>query len=162
MPTCSPKLIDANPATRACGYPYTQQLERLASKTQDPKTPLPNTLTDIVSPINISFWREQLQAHPDEQFIQLLLQGLENGFSIGFDLATQLSSARTNLISATEHPEVVSAYINEEHARGHIGLVGQLERAKQLDIHLSPLGTIPKKDRLGKWRLIMDLISQWL
>ena len=68
-------------------------------------------------------------------------------------------SAKTNLMSALDHPEIVSAYIEEELGQRNISLVGRLEDAKHLDIHISPLGAIPKKGRPGKWRLIMDLSS---
>ena len=37
--------------------------------------------------------------------------------------------------------------------------MGQLEDAMNLDIHISPLGAIPKKGRQGRWRLSMDLSS---
>ena len=97
--------------------------------------------------------------HPDRQFAHLILSGLEHGFPIGFDISSKLRPAKSNLISAREHPDVVSAYIQEELCRGHIGHVGSLETANQLNIQLSPLGAIPKKGKPGKWRLIMDLSS---
>ena len=62
-------------------------------------------------------------------------------------------------MSALDHSEIVSAYIEEELGQRNIGLVGRLEDAKHLDIHISPLGAIPKKGRPGKWRLILDLSS---
>ena len=58
-----------------------------------------------------------------------------------------------------DHLEIVSAYIEEELGQRNISLVGQLEDAKHLDIHISLLGAIPKKGRPGKWKLIMDLSS---
>ena len=88
-----------------------------------------------------------------------MLQGLEKGFRIGFNSTRPLKSAKHNLISALEHPEVVAAYISEEHTLGNIGLVGSLEQGRRLNIQLNPLGAIPKKDKPNKWRLIMDLSS---
>jgi len=38
--------------------------------------------------------------------------------------------------------------------------MGPIDTAKQLNIQLSPLGVIPKKNKPGKWHLIMDLSSQ--
>ena len=73
------------------------------------------------------------------------------------DKATQ--AHQHNLISASVHPEVVTAYISEEHKRENIGLVSLLEQAERLNIPLNPLGAIPKKDKPNKWRLIMDLFS---
>ena len=140
-------------------YQYTQQLKRLASRKLPPGPPLPHYTTDIVSPVVISFWHEHLRHHPDHYFSQLILSGLKNGFSIGFKPKSQLRSATTNLISAREHPEVVSVYIQDEVSRGHMGHVGPTEMAKQLNIQLNPLGAIPKKNKPDKWRLIMDLSS---
>ena len=62
-------------------------------------------------------------------------------------------------MSVLDHPEIVSAYIEEELGQRNIGLVGRLEDANYLDIHISPLGAILKKGRPGKWRLIMDPLS---
>jgi len=147
----------ASPPTEL--YPYTQQLEKLAAKKLAPGPPLPCHATDIVSPVNISFWQDHLRHHPDQQFAQLILSGLREGFPIGFEATSHLKSATSNLISAREHTEVVSAYIQEEVLRGHIGHVGPRDTAKQLNIQLSPLGAIPKKNKPDKWRLIMDLSS---
>jgi len=81
-------------------YQYTQQLDRLASKTLYSGPPLPKHTMDIVSPVVISFWREHLMQHPDHRFAQLILERLQAGFPIGFDTMSSLRSAETNLISA--------------------------------------------------------------
>ena len=62
-------------------YPYSNHLERLASRKL---LPLPQHATDIVSPIAIPFWQEHLSQHPDQQFAQLILTGLKEGFPVGF------------------------------------------------------------------------------
>ena len=81
-------------------YPYTEQLERLARTSAPSGTSyiLPSSLCDIVSPINILFWREQLEHQQDNRFRHLILQGLENDFSIGLNRACQLKPANHNLI----------------------------------------------------------------
>ena len=140
-------------------YPYTKQLERLAAKRLESGPPLPRHTMDIVSPVSISFWQEHLIHHPDRQFSKLILSGLDSGFPIGFDATSKLRPANANLISARNHPHVVSQYIQEELARNQIGHVGSLETASSLGIQLSPLGAIPKKGKPDKWRLIMDLSS---
>ena len=151
----SPHTIDGYHTRRADShYPYTEQLERLASNTQSSRVPLPSNLpADIVSPIHVSVWEEQLKSHPDSRFVSLLLRSLANGFNIGFNPKLPRRSAKTNLMLALDHPEIVSAYIEEELGQRNIGLVGRLEDAKHLDIHISPLGAIPKKGRPGKWSL---------
>ena len=76
----------------------------------------------------------------------------------GFDNSSiLLRSSSHNLISAIEHPEVVSEYIQNELNENRIALVGPKTVRRTGDIHLSPLGTIPKKGRPNQWRLIMDL-----
>ena len=57
-----------------------------------------------------------------------------------------------------EEPEVVSEYIAEELAAGRLTELSA-DQATSLKIHCSPIGIIPKKDKLGKWRLIVDLSS---
>ena len=55
-------------------------------------------------------------------------------------------------------PQIVSDYIQTE-------LVAQrlveltLQEATALNIHCSPIGMIPKKNKPGTWRLIVDLLS---
>jgi len=66
---------------------------------------------DIISPVAKSFWHEHLIHHPDRQFAELILSGLEDRFPIGFDTTSKLKPAKSNLISAREHPGVVSAYV---------------------------------------------------
>ncbi len=61
------------------------------------------------------------------------------------------------MISALEHPGVVDKYLDGERSQKRIALVGQPEAARELGIHCSPFGVIPKKNRVDKWRLILDL-----
>lgn len=58
-----------------------------------------------------------------------------------------------------EHLVVVSKYIEGELSQNQVASVGPLERAQELGIHCSPFGVIPKKNRVNKWRLILDLSS---
>ena len=129
------------------------------SKRSPNTPPLPEELCEIATPIVLQFWRLHLQRHPDRQFAELILSGLEAGFHIGFNPAAKLRPAKTNLISATQHPEIVSNYTADELASGHLTLVGSPQAARQLNIQISSLGVIAKKDRLNKYRLIMDLSS---
>jgi hypothetical protein len=57
---------------------------------------------------------------------------------------------------------VVSGYLDEELQHGRVTKVGSIEQAKTLKIHCSPFGVIPKKNRVNKWRLILDLSSRRL
>ena len=63
------------------------------------------------------------------------------------------------MLSTRSHPDVVSDYIATELALGRIADAGPGEAAKELGIHSSPFGVIPKRQKPGKWRLILDLSS---
>ena len=151
-------FLVGTPAVGAESYPYTHQLERIASRTSSPGRPLPLHVSDVSSPIQIQFWYEHLQHHPDRQFAELILTGLSQGFHIRFNSQSRLRLTTSNHISAIEHPDVVSTYIQDEVARGQIGHRSSLTCGRY--VHVSPLGAIPKKKSdSGKWRLIMDLSS---
>lgn len=124
---------------------------------------LPQQITLAESPINISFWEQELASHKDAQFVALILQGLRKGFPIGFQSSSHtLRPAKGNLISALVHPQVVSNYIAKELELQRIALVGPAATTttiSQFNIQLSPLGVIPKKGRVDQWRMIMDLSS---
>ena len=67
----------------------------------------------INSPLRdaITEWEASMQDHPDYGFTRYILAGIKKGFRIGFDHASPLRRAKRNMPSATEHPEVVGAYI---------------------------------------------------
>ena len=115
-------------------------------------------LCDIVTPIQLEFWQMELRHHPDQRFATFILKGLQNGFRIGFNNRTvRLKASKQNLLSAVEHPEVVTNYIKKEADEGRIALVGSTTSHRTTEIHLSPLRAIPKKGRPNQWRLIMHL-----
>jgi len=75
----------------------------------------------------------------------LPIKGLKPGFRIGFQRnAISLQSAKSNLISAKMHPDVVATYLDQELKAGMVALVGTEEDAEYLDIHVSLFGVIPK------------------
>ena len=72
--------------------------------------------------------------------------------------ASQLRSASRNMHSASEHSEVVQAYLEKECALGR--MLGPFSSAEQRDLppcHINQFGVIPKGRNTGKWRLITDL-----
>lgn len=73
------------------------------------------------------------------------------GFRIGFNRSHSLRQAGSNMTSVHLQPEAVDHYIKEEVAASK--LVPGPARP------LSPIGLIPKKNRPGKFRLIVDLSS---
>ena len=114
-------------------------------------------LERITSPLTprIAAWRDGLRDHPDAEFARYITMGLQSGFRIGFDGSTALHSARRNMPSVLEHPEVVDQYVGDESVAGRI--LGPFPRGAIPDLHINRLGVIPKGHTPGKWRLITDL-----
>ena len=118
---------------------------------------LPPAMRHIQTPATLEVWRRELAGHPDQQFARYIMGGLSQGFRIGFQHGTSTLRQAAGNMPITE-PGVVSDYIKEELGTG--GLVEPTEdEAACLDVHCSPIGIIPKKNKPGKWRLIMDLSS---
>jgi len=67
----------------------------------------------------------------------------------------QLKPCKRNLRSAIEHPEVVEAYLRKEVAQSR--LIPILDPASLPWYQTNAFGVIPKKNKPGKWRLIVDL-----
>ena len=61
--------------------------------------------------LNIAAWARELENHPDKEFAQYLLQGISQGFRIGFNYPKECQSAKSNMKSATENPLVIDEYL---------------------------------------------------
>ena len=84
--------------------------------------------------------------HPDPQFAEYILAGIQYGFRIGFSRsACKLRDCGSNMISAMEHPQVVGDYLANE-----IGL----QRMNSI-----PSAALSSMQCHIKWRLIVDLSS---
>ena len=96
--------------------------------------------------------------HPDQSFVTYVLDGLQNGFRVGFNRASvSLKSATQNMPSASLQPSVIDDYLYTELAKGHVA--GPFSSPPLPHLHISRFGVIPKKHQPGKWRLILDLSS---
>ena len=60
------------------------------------------------------------------------------------------------MTSAHLNPDPVDSYLNEEISAGQIVSVPKLTHPSP-PIHISQFGVIPKRNKPGKWRLILDL-----
>ena len=118
---------------------------------------MPENLSKIVTPLRLDVWQSYLSSHPDKNFVEYLLRGIKDGFRIGFRAAAvQLKSRKANMLSVLDHPQVVTEYIKEEVQANRMHRV---ENALAKNVHCSPFGVIPKKNKPNKWRLILDLSS---
>ena len=120
--------------------------------------PLPPGVDSVITPLAVDVWREELQDHPDTEYLSYILAGIEGGFRIGFGFASHsCRSAAHNIQSATTHPEPMEKYIREEVSAGHI--IGPHNSHWRQSVHVSRFGVIPKPHQPGKWQLITDLSS---
>ena len=148
-------------------YPYTKQLialERASCNYPSSKSPMshdhgpPQEWQRVITPMHIDYWRTELAAHKDKDFTTWICNGIQRGFRVGFsDSTTELRSSLSNMLSAIDHPQIVTDYIEGELASGHLRLVSPSSALNLPQVHISPLGVIPKKGRPNCWRLIMDL-----
>ena len=42
----------------------------------------------IVTPLQVPVWQKYLEGHPDGEFAQLVMDGIRDGFRVGFDYVT--------------------------------------------------------------------------
>ena len=90
--------------------------------------------------------------HPDKPLVDYIINGLRNGFDIGFTGPFSATLPK-NLKSADQNKESIQEAINKELSRGHTA--GPFPSPPFPLTHCSPIGSAPKKD--GSVRLIMDL-----
>ena len=106
-------------------------------------------LTPISTPLHKAAWEGRLRVHPDPTFARYILEGIEMGFRIGVNPEYRVQSARQNMLSAREYPEVIGDYISKEKAAGHI--LGPFPKGSMPEVQINRLGAIPKKNQPGKW-----------
>ena len=137
------------------GYNYTGDLLALESCTSVTPCSLPAVARQITTPLKRERWRERLRHHPDQLFAQYLINGISNGFRLGYCREHRCKQATGNMISAIKNPQPVAEFLSTELKAGRI--IGPLE--KPPDMQISRFGVIPKQNQPGKWRLILDLSS---
>lgn len=122
---------------------------------------MPEGTHKIQSPMDVEAWSSLLEGHPGLWFRNYVLQGVTEGFRIGYHgEQSRLQAKGNNLVSAEEHPEVVDKYLTEEIALERVARMGSVQQARQLGIHCSPFRAITKKHRPNKWSLILASLPQ--
>ena len=99
-----------------------------------------------------SSWEPFLSSLPDQRFASYIRRGIHSGFRIGFNRSQKLRSACKNHQSTNQLATQVNSYITTEVNAGKLKMI-----PSPTGIHTSPMGLIPKKNRPGKFRLIVDL-----
>ena len=96
-----------------------------------------------------------LANHPDQDFAQFIVRGIREGFPIGVDPTASFVSARRNMSSALENPQVIEEYLSKEVTAGNI--FGPFSPSALPEVHINRFGVIPKKHQPGRWHLITEL-----
>ena len=66
-------------------YPYIHQLLALDLCRPEIEQALPAELAQICTHLKLQAWREQLMGHEDQTFVKYILQGIAEGFRVGFN-----------------------------------------------------------------------------
>ena len=119
--------------------------------------PIVSHPVSFVSPLQAHIFACELAGHPDQSAVRFVLDGLRNGFRLGFNWSRKLKSAKKSKPSANLHAEVVDQYLAHEVSLGRV--LGPFLSPPSPDLHVSSFGVIPKWRQPGKWRLIVDLSS---
>ena len=110
-----------------------------------------------VSPLQIDHFAHELASHPNQAQVAYVLDGIRNGFRVGFQAHQRLHSASKNKVSALANPQVIDAYLDNEVRLGRVA--GPYPSPPMPNLQVSSFGVIPKRGQPGKWRLIVDLSS---
>ena len=76
----------------------------------------------IHTPLWLAAWRMALSNHPNQELAQFFLQGISEGFRIGYNRCSSIKPkpAKRNLEGARQYPEVVDEYLAKELALNRI------------------------------------------
>ena len=136
-------------------YRYTDDLRALDS-CRAPAFTLPSTrYAAIITPLEWSRWQSALRGHPDKEYATYIVQGLRDGFRIGFQYGTVCcQSTKSNMPSARRCEDKVAEFLASECAAGRI--LGPFSRDMVPMVHINRIGAVPKSTP-GKYLLIVDL-----
>ena len=110
----------------------------------------------VSTPLSGTAWELALASHPDREWVETLISGIQHGFRLGLQPRAACRSSRSNHPSAASHSEVVSTYLQRQVAAGY--MLGPLDPALCQGVVISSLGVVPKSTP-GKFRVIVDLSS---
>lgn len=112
--------------------------------------PLPERIKEVSIPLHWEAWAEELRSHPDQEYVQFVVQGIREACRIGFDYncLSDKSCAR-NMVSAMQHPEPIWHYLTAEIVVGRIISPVDLT-TKELRVQVSWFCVIQKPHQPGK------------
>lgn len=108
----------------------------------------------VLTPLVWMEWDWLIELHPDQQLQSYIVDGIQNGFRVGFNYECELKKADHNMPSTFAHPDLIRDYLATECSKGRV--LGPLEPTCFPQVQISWFGVIPKGST-GKWQLIIDL-----
>jgi len=99
-----------------------------------------------VSPLEPEEFARNLSNHPNQPQVAFVLDGLRNGFRLGFHHSRKLKSATTNKLSAKPHPDVIDRYLANEVSLGRVA--GPFSSPPLPNLHISSFGLSPERVNL--------------
>lgn len=112
----------------------------------------PSQLEEIVTPLRLLSFKDELSNHPNPDWVTALLEGLEKGVRLGYHGPRCHRIAR-NLLSAYTHPDIIDKEIEKEVSLNRI--LGPFDIPPLPNLQCSGVGVVEKKN--GGWRMIMHL-----
>ena len=117
---------------------------------------IPSSTRAISTPLSLAAWMDMLASHPNQQLVHFFLEGISNGFRLGFNHGQfTLKSTGRNLPAAIGHPDIVIEYLQHEISLKRVA--GPFSRSLLPNVHVSRFRVIPKNHQINRWRLILDL-----
>ena len=110
----------------------------LSESSTRPTVPIDHRPAAIQSPLNVAVWKQKLHSHPDQDFAQYVIHGIEWGSRIEVKEILHPCPQPKNMGSALQNKDVVDAYLQDELNDAH-------------SIHINRIGVIPKRHQVGKW-----------
>ena len=101
-------------------YRYMDDLRILGDRRPATEPKIPMGVGVVATPLRTEVWEVERAAHPDREFARFVVKGIWAGFRIGFDYSRRVSGSPRNMPSASEHPELIDRYVEEEVKAGLI------------------------------------------
>ena len=127
-------------------YKYMTDLLRLDARRPRVPTFLPEQLRQLDTPLQWQEWDQLLSSHPDQRLRSYLVEGIKEGFRIGFSREAKglgQCSIR-NMLSVREHPGVVDDYLAAECGQGRV--LGPLKQELFPQVHPNKFGVRRRED----------------
>ena len=140
-------------------YAYTSHLlefQRRRPGVEERVLPALEEWSRVVCPMPCRVWEWYLRDHPDAAYRDYIIQGLQQGFRVGFQYGRcHCTGTSANMQSAVRQPEVIDEYLAREVRLGRV--MGPLEPGRYPEVQINRFGLVPKNHQPGKWRLVVDL-----